>query len=226
MFQAGVPFSTCPAEDEGPSYGLSPPSSPATDPHPRSLYPFLAEDSKRVLSSSSSHVRLAGWWTNVRERGGDRLTRATSKMDTSAMRTKARANVALPRGTNRTRRLAKKNESRAFGTIPSRRETAGYSRGKERSTWSTGLQATSDCNGVSEGSYQTAVDVVRASARTRWKIRCEWRSCRNLAVKKRGALYSLVRPCWSADWRWIPTLFTGTIHGRERNNETHVLQSG
>ena len=147
------------------------------------------------LSSSSSHVRLAGWWTNPGVRGGDRLTSATSKMDTSAMRTKARANVAFPRGTNRARRLVKKNESRIFGTTPSRRETAGCSRGKERSTWSTGLQATSDCNGVSEGSYQTAVDVVRASARTRWKIGCESRSCRNLVVEKRGAVYSLLLPC-------------------------------
>lgn len=29
-----------------------------------------------------------------------------------------------------------------------------------------------------------------------------------------------------ADGRWMPTLLAGTIHGRERNHKTHVLQSG
>lgn len=139
------------------------PSSPAIVPDLRWFRPYLAEDLVTFRLSSSPHVNSAVSWTNLGPRGGDELKDVIWTMDTSAMRANTRAQVALPRGAHQTKRLTARRDGHGVSRTPARRETAREIRGTERSTRPVGLRATTDSNGVSEGSYHTAVDVVRYS---------------------------------------------------------------
>ena len=226
MFRKGVPFSTCPAEDEGPSYGLSPPSSPAIDPHLRYLSPFLAEDTLRD-SRPLRHMFV------LRDGGRTQEYEAATGSQVRHRR------WTPPRCAPKQERTSHSREART-----------------ERGDWRKKTRVVSSERPLrGEKRPDAAVEKNEARGRLACKPRVIAMVSPKVPTKRRWMWYvhrherggkldvnrdpvatwssrNVVRctPCFfhaeDADWRWMPTLLAGTIHGRERNHKTHVLQSG